>query len=127
MMTKTNLIAAAMIAAATFAAAPASNATVAAGQMAANAATAAQTTAAMAQSASGNVAVEPVAGNVHLAGGKFKKHHHRHGHFGHRFHGYGFYDPIYFDDGCHWLKRKWHRTGRYYWKKRYFRCISGYY
>jgi hypothetical protein len=35
--------------------------------------------------------------------------------------------PVYFRGGCHRLKRKWHRTGSRYWRKRYYRCVNRYY
>lgn len=106
----TNLLAVAVLAAATFAASQSANATVAAGQMA--------TTAPIANAVMDTSAAS---GMVQLAHGKRWRHFH--GHFGHGYYGY----RPYYGGGCHWLKRKWHRTGKYYWKKRYFRCINGWY
>ncbi len=111
MKTKTNILAAAVIAAATLFAMPAANAGVAAGQMAAAATPAVATTADAA---------------VQLVGGRRWRHHGHRWHGLHRWGGYGYYAPVYYGDGCHWMKRKWHRTGSRYWKKRYFRCINSY-
>jgi hypothetical protein len=58
-------------------------------------------------------------GNIILAHG-WGGHKHGWGWGGGYGHGYGY------GGGCRWLKRKWHRTGRHYWKKRYFRCINRY-
>ena len=108
----TNLLAVAVLAAATFAASQSANATMAAGQMAMTAPVA---------NAVMDTASTTTGGMVQLAHGKRWRH--WHGHYGHGFYGYG----PYYGGGCHWLKRKWHRTGKYYWKKRYFRCINGWY
>ena len=110
MFNKTNLIAVAIIAAAAFTTSPSANASPVAG-MAANATTAITTTTA------------PASGNIILAHA-----------FGGHFHGVGWgwgggygYDGGYgYGGGCRWLKRKWHRTGAHYWRKRYFRCINSY-
>ena len=40
----------------------------------------------------------------------------------HKFYGHRYYKPIYHGRRCFWLKRKWYRTGRFYWKKRYYIC-----
>ncbi len=56
------------------------------------------------------------------AGGKY-------GHFGFKFHGpkYGYSHYHYgYKRGCYWLKRKYFRTGRYHWLKKYKRCRYGY-
>ncbi|MEL6299321.1 MAG: hypothetical protein AAFQ45_12200 [Pseudomonadota bacterium] len=48
-----------------------------------------------------------------------------HIHFGHGYRGHGYYRPYRYVPryrGCGWLKRRWHRTGRHYWKRRYFIC-----
>ena len=110
MKTKTNLLAVAVIAAATFAASQSANATVAAGQMAAAAPVA-------------NAVMDTTtsSGMVQLAHGK--RWHRWHGWHGHWGHGYYGYRPHY-GGGCHWLKRKWYRTGKFYWKKRYYRCMG---
>lgn len=54
----------------------------------------------------------------------------KHGHhFGFKFHGpkynYGHYHYGY-GRGCHWLKRKYYRTGHYHWLRKYKRCRYGY-
>ncbi len=50
--------------------------------------------------------------NVHIGGPRF-----HHGYY--RPYRYR-YIPRY--RGCGWLKRKWHRSGRFYWKRRYYIC-----
>lgn len=48
-------------------------------------------------------------------------------HFGGGYHGahvgygYGYRAP------CRFFKRRWHKTGKYKWKKRYFRCMNRHY
>ncbi len=103
MMTKRNFIAMAIVAGAALAASPAANASVAGGL------------AKTSLPASTATSTAPVAqGNIILAHGWRWRHHHQ------WYGGYGF-------GHCHWLKRKWRHTGKRYWKRRYFRCINGWY
>lgn len=54
----------------------------------------------------------------HFDGYGFHGFHGRHIHFGVRRRG--------FHRGCGFYKFKWHATGRFYWKKRYFACRGWY-
>ncbi|MEL6873444.1 MAG: hypothetical protein AAFO62_11770 [Pseudomonadota bacterium] len=51
--------------------------------------------------------------HVHIGGPRY---HHGYYHRPYRYR----YIPRY--RGCGWMKRKWHRTGRHYWKRRYYIC-----
>ena len=47
-----------------------------------------------------------------------------------RYYGYRpyvpYYDSYYYDDDCGWLRRKWKRTGKRIWYRRYKRCLVDY-
>ncbi|MEO1265137.1 MAG: hypothetical protein AAFV26_05500, partial [Pseudomonadota bacterium] len=50
-------------------------------------------------------------------------------HFGHRFKKFGHFKRYHYVSkyrGCGFLKRKWKRTGSFYWKRRYFICRGWY-
>lgn len=72
---------------------------------------------------SGTVAVMALGGiGAAEAGGKkhFKFHHWNHHHHHHHHH-----RPHYFGHdhhGCGFYKVRWHQTGKFYWKKKYFIC-----
>lgn len=52
------------------------------------------------------------------------------GRFRSRYYGYRPYVPYYgsysYYDDCGWLRRKWKRTGKKYWYRRYQRCLVDY-
>lgn len=40
-------------------------------------------------------------------------------HWSHQGHGHGHWGP-----SCYYFKKKWHKTGKFYWKKKYFKCMG---
>lgn len=68
----------------------------------------------------GTVAVAALMGGIgdaEAGGKKHFKHHHWNHHHHHRPHFFGHHRH-----GCGFYKVRWHQTGKFYWKKKYFIC-----